>query len=56
MPNANINTHHAEMKAFVGCIQDKKEPLVTGEHGLMVAQIMDAIYRSSDEGHEVPVG
>lgn len=56
VPNSNINTHYAEMKAFVECIRDKKEPLVTGEHGLMVAQIMDAIYRSSDEGREVAVG
>ncbi len=56
IPNRNINTHYAEMKAFVECIRDKKEPLVTGEHGLMVAQIMDAIYKSSDVGHEVPIG
>ncbi|HZP80424.1 MAG TPA: Gfo/Idh/MocA family oxidoreductase [Chthonomonadaceae bacterium] len=55
IPNRNINTHYAEMKAFVECVRDKKEPLVTGEHGLMVAQIMDAIYKSSDEGREVPV-
>ena len=43
------------MKAFVECIRDKKEPLVTGEHGLMVAQIMDAIYRSAEENREVPI-
>lgn len=55
MPHRNINTHYAEMKAFVECVRDKKEPLVTGEHGLMVAQIMDAIYKSSDEGREVPI-
>ncbi len=52
----NLNTHHAEMKAFVECIRDGKEPLVTGEQGLMVAQIMDAIYRSSEEGKEVRIG
>ncbi len=55
IPSSKINTHHAEMKAFVECIRDNKEPLVTGEHGLMVAQIMDAIYRSAEEGREVPV-
>jgi len=43
------------MKAFVECVRDKKEPLVTGEHGLMVAQIMDAIYKSSELGKEVPI-
>ena len=51
----NINTHHAEMKAFVECIRDGKEPLVTGEHGLMVAKIMDAIYKSAEENREVPI-
>lgn len=56
IPSKNINTHYAEMKAFVECVRDKKEPLVTGEHGLMVAQIMDAIYKSAEEGREVKVG
>jgi len=56
VPNRDINTHYLEMQAFVECIRDKKEPLVTGEHGLMVAQIMDAIYKSSDEGREVAIG
>jgi predicted dehydrogenase len=56
VPNANVNTHYLEMKAFVECIRDKKAPLVTGEHGLMVAQIMDAIYKSSDDGREVTIG
>jgi predicted dehydrogenase len=51
----NLNTHYAEMQAFVQCIRDKKEPLVTGEHGLMVAQIMDAIYKSSETGKEVTI-
>lgn len=51
----NINTHHAEMKAFVECIRDKKEPLVTGEHGLMVAKIMDAIYKSAELNREVEI-
>ncbi len=55
IPGRNINTHYAEMKGFVECVRDKKEPLVTGEHGLMVAQIMDAIYKSADVGHEVPI-
>ncbi len=56
IPNKDRNTYHAEIKDFVTCIQEGRGPLVTGEHGLMVARIMDAIYRSSDEGREVPVG
>ena len=27
----------------------------TGEQGLMVTQIMDALYRSSEENREVPI-
>jgi predicted dehydrogenase len=55
VPNANINTYHAEIKSFVECIRDGKEPLVTGEHGVMVAQIMDAIYKSAELGREVAI-
>jgi predicted dehydrogenase len=55
IPHGSINTHHAEMKGFVQCILDGKEPLVTGEHGVMVARIVDAIYKSAEVGHEVPV-
>lgn len=55
VPNANRNGYHAETADFVACVREGREPLVTGEHGLVVAQIMDAIYRSSDAGREVPV-
>ncbi len=55
VPNSNINTYHAEMKSFVECIRDNKSPLVTGEHGLIVAQIMDAIYLSAELGKEVEI-
>ena len=55
IPNRNNNTYSAEIKDFVSCIKEGREPLVTGEHGLMVAQIMDAIYKSSEVGHEVQI-
>ncbi|MEP6757166.1 MAG: Gfo/Idh/MocA family oxidoreductase [Chthonomonadales bacterium] len=56
IPKNDVNTHHAEMRDFVKCVRNGKEPLVTGEHGLMVAKIMDAIYLSSQQGREVPIG
>ncbi|HSV72527.1 MAG TPA: Gfo/Idh/MocA family oxidoreductase [Chthonomonadales bacterium] len=56
IPNAQANTHSEEVKHFVECILQDREPLVTGEHGLMVAEIMDAIYKSSEKGCEVQVG
>lgn len=54
-PGGNVNTHHAEMKHFCEAILNDTEPLVTGEQGMMVAQIMDAIYESSDKGQEVKI-
>lgn len=56
IPNPNINTHAAEMKHFCEAILNDTEPLITGEHGLAVAQIMDAIYASSEAGKEVTIG
>ncbi len=54
-PGGNVNTHQAEMKAFVECVRDHKEPLVTGEQGLMIAQITTALYKSALEGKEVTI-
>jgi predicted dehydrogenase len=54
-PGHEVNTHFEEMKHFVNVIRTNTEPLVTGEHGLMVAQIMDAIYASADAGKEVTI-
>jgi predicted dehydrogenase len=56
IPPDQVNSHHAEVKHFVECIQNDTTPLVTGEHGLAVAQIMDAIYASSEAGREVKIG
>jgi len=55
IPNANVNTHAAEMKHFCEAILNDTEPLITGEHGLAVAKIMDAIYASSEAGKEVAI-
>jgi predicted dehydrogenase len=54
-PSPSVNTHAAEIKSFIECILEGREPLVTGEQGLMVAQIMDAIYASSEAGKEVAI-
>jgi predicted dehydrogenase len=54
-PSPPVNSHHAEIKSFVETIQSGGQPVVTGEHGLMVAKIMDAIYASSESGREVEI-
>jgi predicted dehydrogenase len=54
-PGGDVNTHAAEVKHFCEAIINDTEPLVTGEQGLMVAKIMDAIYASSEAGKEVKI-
>lgn len=49
------STHDIEMQKFVECILEDQEPPVTGEQGLAVQKIMDAIYRSAELGREVPI-
>lgn len=51
----NVNTHGAEVKHFVEAVVNDTEPLVTGEQALMVAKIMDAIYKSSELNREVEI-
>jgi predicted dehydrogenase len=50
-----VHTHQAEIKSFIEAIRDDTEPPVTAEQGLMVTEILDAIYRSADEGREVRI-
>ncbi|MBP6963909.1 MAG: Gfo/Idh/MocA family oxidoreductase [Armatimonadetes bacterium] len=51
----NVGTHEAEIYAFIDAIQTKKPSPVPGEDGLMVAKILDAIYKSSEVGKEVAI-
>jgi predicted dehydrogenase len=50
-----VHTHQAEIKSFIEAIRNDTEPPVTAEEGLMVTEILDAIYRSADEGREVRI-
>ena len=51
----NINGHQAEVLHFVDCIRDGKQPIATGEHGLDVIKILDAIYESATTGDIVKI-
>ena len=53
--NSNANPYFAEIKDYIACVREGREPVVTGEHGLAVAKIMDAIYKSSETGREVEI-
>jgi predicted dehydrogenase len=50
-----VAEHAREIEDFVKAIRGEGVVGVTGEQGLMVTQILDAIYESSDEGKEVAV-
>lgn len=50
-----VGGHEAEVKHFVTCIQEGKQPLATAEQGLHILQILDAIYRSAETGREVVI-
>ena len=45
--------HALEIAHFVDCIRTGADPLVTGQHGLMATEIIDAVYASSKSGREV---
>lgn len=45
--------HTASMADFVSAIHDGRPPLVRGEHGLTVAELVDAIYASAATGQLV---
>lgn len=47
--------HIQETEHFIKCIQTGKEPISTAEQGLHILQILDAIYRSAESGHEVVI-
>ena len=48
-----VHTHDAEIRAFVQSLLDDTPVLVPGEQGLMVTQILDALYLSAETGREV---
>lgn len=53
------SSHGEEVRAFVQAVREGREVgslgACTGEQGLMVTQIMDALYRSGEEGREVGI-
>lgn len=49
------DTWHAQHRAFRSIVEDGTPPTATGEHGLIVQAVIDAMYRSSDEQRETDV-
>lgn len=44
-----------EIEHFVDCIKEKKEPIVTGEQGLIVMKMLMALYESSQKGIPIEI-
>ncbi len=50
---ARVNTHEAELRAFIKALADGTPVPVSGEQGLLVTRLLDALYESAETGHEV---
>ena len=51
----SINGFDEEVKHFVGCIVDGTEPISSAEQGVMLMQMLDGIYESSENGQSVNI-
>jgi predicted dehydrogenase len=50
-----VSGHEMEIVHFVECIRENKTPISTGEHGLHVQLVLDAIYESTRTGKGVEI-
>jgi len=55
LQHPNINGHENEIVHFCECIREGKTPISTGEHGLHIQLILDAIYESTKTGKGVDI-
>jgi len=50
-----VSGHEMEMKHFIACVKGETECISTGEHGLHIMQILDALYQSAQTGMSVSI-
>jgi predicted dehydrogenase len=53
LPHSRTSAHERLIEAWIDSIKTDKPLLITPEQGIMVTQIIEAIYRSAKEGQEV---
>jgi len=53
LPNTDAFRH--KMRHFVECVQHRTPSDAPGEHGLLVQQMLNAIYASAEQGREVKI-
>jgi predicted dehydrogenase len=54
---SDVSAHRAVIEDFVGAIRERRKPCCDGAEGRRSVEVIEAIYRSSEEGHPVePTG
>jgi UDP-N-acetyl-2-amino-2-deoxyglucuronate dehydrogenase len=54
---SDVSAHRAVIEDFVGAIREGRKPCCDGAEGRRSVEVIEAIYRSSEEGHPVePIG
>jgi predicted dehydrogenase len=53
--NTNVNRFQSQAAAFLAACRGEASPAATGKEGVMVMKLIDAVYRSSDQGREVKI-
>jgi predicted dehydrogenase len=54
-PHGRDDSYLAEWQHFLACITEYKTPLITGEDGLKVLQLIEAARKSSETGNQISV-
>jgi predicted dehydrogenase len=54
-PQPLSNIYREEVLHFLECIREDKEPMASGEHGLIVQKVIDAIYESEKQQEEIKI-
>ncbi len=54
--DATVHYHALQIRDFVQAIQQKRQPLVSGEDGRAVVELFSAIYRSNQERRSITLG
>ncbi len=50
-----VSGHEMEIRHFISCVKGESQCISTGEHGLHVMQVLDAIYESTRTGRSVDI-
>jgi predicted dehydrogenase len=49
------NAYQEEMREFLTCIREKRQPLTNARDGVTVMKMLTALYRSAEQGKEIAI-